>query len=171
MPEQCERHAPAGLVLAVDAGRFLVDTHDGADARLQVAILETDAIADAEVLAGGALGGLGGWHRRCSPAVGGELDRRVGQRPDRTGGVVLHGDLGVLHRHHGAAAQLQQRSARCFPVDEAHPLPQMQMLPDLHDPRRIRHQALDYGRQVEQLERARAVEGFEGGRIHQGVGF
>ena len=40
MPEQSERHAPAGLVLAVDAGRLLIDAHDGADARLQMAILE-----------------------------------------------------------------------------------------------------------------------------------
>ena len=69
-PEHAEGHTPA-LVVAIDAGGLLIDAHDGADPGLQVAILETDAIANAEVIArvgrGGSLG-LAAWGDGRLPA-------------------------------------------------------------------------------------------------------
>ena len=49
--QQCEADAPAVTVAGVDGGRALVDAHDGADLRLQVAILEGHLLAAAEVVA------------------------------------------------------------------------------------------------------------------------
>lgn len=149
------------MAVAVEGGGALVDADDGTDMRLQMAIVETDAVADAEIVAAWArrlVPGFVRWYRRI---VGRRnLDRGVGQFPFATQFVVLDDEGGVLHRHDAPAAQIQARADRSA-IGIADDLPKVQLPADFENPLGVAHQAVDDAAQVEQLQAARAAKGFD----------